>query len=120
MEENRPFMPPPPPKMPPPPPRPDVTGQTPVQPQAMEQGASVQAEQPAVQPQVDEGFSTENVLEQSERGDVEPQDMAVGESAKKEKTPKAKKKVSIATLLYWGGFALCVVGIALSIYFLVK
>lgn len=119
MEENRPFMPPPPPKMPPPPPRPDVTGQTPVQPQTMGQSVSVQAEQPA-QPQVDGGISTENVIEQSERNAVEPQDMAVGESVKREKTTKAKKKASLASLLYWGGFALCLVGIALSIYFLVR
>lgn len=109
MEENKPFMPPPPPKMPPPPPRTDITSQ----PEQMQEEEKVEAvEELSVQSQ-EEGKTPEN--QETATGEA-----VVQENFQKVEAPKVKKKVSVSTMLYWAGFALCLVGIGLSIFFLVK
>lgn len=121
MEENKPFMPPPPPKMPPLPPRGQAPGQVPPQ-GSMEQPAQTQqapvqneenvapnASEGSVSMPVDASASAENV-----------QTEAVKSAEKKEPMTKEKKKNTLTTALYWGGFVLCLVGIALCIFFIVK
>ncbi len=127
MEENRPFMPPPPPKMPP---RPDMAGQSTVQPQVGE--APVQPVQSHVS-QSEISSAEQSILQQQPAPKVEGVDRVqsqgeqqveqTNESTKKEKKEKKageKKTAPLATALYWIGFVVCLVGIGLCIYFLVK
>lgn len=113
MEENRPFMPPPPPKMPPFPPKAETQPQAPVQPQEPLAEESSFSAQPQSGAQEVEKRSENIVAEQPQVGPLD-------DDAKKEKKPKEKKNLSVASILYWAGFALCLVGIGLSIFFLVK
>ncbi len=116
MEDNKPFMPPPPPKMPPFPPRDQAQGQVTKQevvqqqPEALNQTTGVENVSKPENPVV-----YDNVL-QSET--VVPEKVAP--VAKKEPMSKEKKKNTLITALYWGGFAICLVGIALCIFFIVK
>ncbi len=115
MEDNKPFMPPPPPKMPPFPPRDQAQGQMPKQavqqqPEALNQTAWVENVSKPEKP-----VANDNVL-QSES--VVPEKVAP--VAKKELMSQEKKKNVLITALYWGGFTICLVGIALCIFFIVK
>ena len=121
MEENKPFMPPPPPKMPPLPPRGQMPGQMQSQ---VGVDSTLQSPQPPVQNEqsfvengenknVSSPIETNVSVENSQLQEVKP-------ATKKEPMSKEKKKNALTTALYWGGFVLCLVGIALCIFFIVK
>jgi len=118
MEDNRPFMPPPPPKMPPPP-RVGASGQTQQQSQMPE--SDMQTGQTADEnvKVVEEQTRNSNDFAKVD-GAVQSELQSKVESVAEKKQSKTRKKPSLATMLYWIGFVLCVAGIALSIYFLVK
>lgn len=114
MENNRPFMPPPPPKMPPQPPKenPDVP------PVSTPDVPSVSMPETApVQQNVNDNAmnaAAETILAEENTQNTE-------QVAKEKKSvTKEQKKSKLLTALYWGGFVLCLAGIALCIYFIVK
>lgn len=107
MEENRPFMPPPPPKMPPPP-RSDA--------QISSQIVTDEENVPAVE-KTNPQSEMENL--QNEMQVISEKEVAIQQEEQMVKETKEKKKISVATILYWAGFGLCLIGIGLSIFFLV-
>ena len=109
MEDNKPFMPPPPPKMPPPPPRTDV--------QTSPQMVKDEEIAPAVE-EINPLDEMENLQEETQV--VKENEIAVQQEEQMVKEIKEKKKISVATILYWAGFGLCLIGIGFSIFFLVK
>ncbi len=118
MEENKPFMPPPPPKMPPFPPRNDgqQTG-TPSMPASATQTPPVKQE-PVLANEQKQTLADEKKVEETSLASAQQEQTKENKPAQKPK--KERKKASLATMLYWVGFCLALVGLALCIYFLVK